>query len=268
MTRAPDRFVTSDDVRLAVYEDGPADAPVVVLVHGYPDNASVFDRLVPLLTHRFRVVRYDVRGVGNSESPLSRNGFLLDRLAEDLVAVVADVTAEQVHLLGHDWGSVQCWHAVADPAATAKFASYTSISGPSVEHFAEWVRHGPRREVFDQLLRSWYIAAFQLPVLPERIMGASLVRQRFGAARRDAVNGIELYRANMAGGGNRAPRRVRIPVRQLVLTRDRYVGTPSTRAADPWCDRLSRRTIDAGHWAPHTDPAAVADALIDFLDSR
>lgn len=258
--------MNSDDLRLAVYEDGPVDAPIVLLVHGYPDNAGVFDQLVPLLAERFRVVRYDVRGTGRSESPLSRNGYRLDRLAEDVALVARTVAPRPVHLLGHDWGSVQCWHAVADQATAKNFASYTSISGPSVEHLADWVRNGPRKEVVEQLLRSWYIGAFQLHVLPELIMGASVVRQRFGAQRRDAVNGIELYRANVRGHRTGPPRRVRIPVQQLVLSDDPYVRAATAHAADPWCDDLHRRTVRAGHWAPRTAPGEIAAALTGFVD--
>src|ERR1041384_4187621 len=97
------RWVESGGVRLAVYEDGPADGVPVVLVHGYPDNASVWDGAVAALAGRFRVVRYDVRGAGESGAPRSRDGYLIARLVEDLVAVVRDATDQPVHLVAHDW---------------------------------------------------------------------------------------------------------------------------------------------------------------------
>src|ERR1051326_5334046 len=105
--------VLSDGVRLLVKEQGVVGRPVVVLLHGYPDNSTVWDRVAELLAERFHVVRYDVRGAGGSGAPGDRGGYRLDRLAADLAAVVRAVSpGRPVHLVAHDWGSIQGWHAV------------------------------------------------------------------------------------------------------------------------------------------------------------
>ena len=57
---------SSDGVRIAVYEEGNPDGPTVVLVHGWPDSHVLWDGVAPLLADRFRIVRYDNRGVGQS----------------------------------------------------------------------------------------------------------------------------------------------------------------------------------------------------------
>nr|WP_309239886.1 alpha/beta fold hydrolase [Actinomadura sp. J1-007] len=59
----------SDGARLAVREYGPAGGPVLVLVHGYPDEQSVWEPVAGILAARFRVVTYDVRGAGGSSRP-------------------------------------------------------------------------------------------------------------------------------------------------------------------------------------------------------
>ena len=70
MTEITERFVDSGDgVRIAVYEEGNPDGPTVVLVHGWPDSHVLWDGVAPLLADRFRVVRYDNRGVGKSSVP-------------------------------------------------------------------------------------------------------------------------------------------------------------------------------------------------------
>ena len=62
---ATERFVdSSDGVRIAVYEEGNPDGPTLVLVHGWPDSHVLWDGVVPLLADRFRIIRYDNRGVG------------------------------------------------------------------------------------------------------------------------------------------------------------------------------------------------------------
>lgn len=250
-------------MRLAVYEDGPADGAVVVLVHGYPDNASVWDGVVAALAQRFRVVRYDVRGCGESLAPVERDGYLMSLLVGDLVAVVRSVSARPVHLVAHDWGSIQGWAAVAGEPGL--FASFTSVSGPDLGHIQDWMRRARWRDVVRQVAHSWYIGAFQLPLLPELIWRLPPLRRKFSASYRDARNGVELYRANI-GRRREAPRRVSVPVQQLALTEDPYVTPAILEGADPWCERLWRRRLAAGHWAVREEPALVARMVSEFVD--
>lgn len=165
----------TDGVRLAVRVRGPEAAPTVVCVHGYPDNASLWDGVAGLLAERFRVVTYDVRGAGASGKPGQRTAYRLDQLADDLATVVGAVQGEgRVHLLAHDWGAIQTWHAVTGEWLRGRVASFTSISGPDLDHAAHWFRaqlRGPTprrlRHALGQLLHSTYIAFFQLPFVPE-----------------------------------------------------------------------------------------------------
>lgn len=255
MSGVRQRWVESDGVRLAVYERGSPAAPTVLLVHGYPDNASVWNGVADRLAARFHVVTYDVRGHGNSGDPPT---YHLDALTADLRAVARTVADGPVHLVGHDWGSIQGWAALGDDHG---FRSYTSISGPDLGHVGAWRRH-PGAFV-RQAAHSWYIGAFQVPVFPELVWRSRRLLRTFGADYRDARNGLELYRANM--GRRHRPRRVSVPVQQVALTMDPYVTLPLLEAADPWCDRLHRRELVAGHWAPRTHPDAVARMITDFV---
>jgi pimeloyl-ACP methyl ester carboxylesterase len=241
----------------------------VVLLHGYPDNSSVWDAVAERLATRFHVVRYDTRGTGGSDAPTELAGYRLDHLAADLAAVVRAVSPDApVHLVGHDWGSVQGWHAVTDHAHGRLFASFTTIAGPCIDHVGSWMRGGHTdrrlRPVLRQMLRSWYIGAFQVPVLPELVMSFPLVRHGFGADRRDAVNGIQLYRANMTGP-RRGTRRTDVPVLQLALARDPYVVPELLAAAEPFCTSLWRQSLPFGHWAPRTHPTTIAERVADFV---
>lgn len=259
--------VVSSGLSLAVYEDGDPANPTLVLVHGYPDNARVWDGVVEHLKGEFHVVRYDVRGTGRSDAPANRDGYHLDRLAEDLVAVASAASDEPVHLLAHDWGSIQAWHAVTDERHAGLFASYTSISGPCLDHVSAWMRSQARRPapLLRQAAHSWYVGAFHLP-------GAKLawripkLRNAFHAETRDAMNGIELYRANMLGrarGGE--PRATTVPVQQIVLTEDAYVLPSMVDSARPWCTHLWRRELHTDHWAPRTHPAAIARMTAELV---
>jgi NAD(P)-dependent dehydrogenase (short-subunit alcohol dehydrogenase family) len=172
---------------------------------------------------------------------------------------------EPVHLVAHDWGSIQAWSAVT--ATPELFSSYTSISGPDLDHIGAWLRVGRKRDVLRQLLHSWYIGAFQVPLIPELVWRLPPLRKKFHAAYRDARNGIELYRANMFSRLSRpGPTRTAVPVQQVALTRDPFVTPAILDSATPWCERLWRRDVVAGHWAVRDSPATVARVVTEFID--
>lgn len=270
------RIVTSGGIGLAVYEHGDPANPTVLLVHGYPDSHRVWDEVCDALSADHHVVRYDVRGAGESDRPGSRAGYRLDLLAEDLFAVADAVSpGRPVHLAAHDWGSIQAWHAVTDDRAGARIASYTTMSGPCLDHVGHWFRRRlahptPRNlsQVAGQELRSWYIAVFHVPLLAPAVWRFGLARRWGSVLRRaegveprpghpqdtlagDAVRGINLYRANMGPRVvQRRPRYAKAPVQLIVLTRDRFVSPAlAGEDLDQWAPRLWRRSIDAGHWS-------------------
>lgn len=274
-------IAASDGVQLAVYVDGDPDAASTVLaVHGYPDNASMWDPVAGLLAADHRVVRYDVRGMGRSTAPPSRAGYRLERLADDARAVLDAVAPDRpLHLLGHDWGSVQGWYFLTNPRLAGRIASFTSISGPSLEQVRPWLldelRSGRPGPVLRQLAHSAYIPFFLLPVLPELGWRSGLIDRLLGRrpaaatsphALPDQLHGLELYRANLRGHRTGRPRPVDVPVQVLAPTRDRFVG-PELQLGAParYVRRLSVRTVDAGHWLPVSRPEVVAAAVTEFI---
>ncbi|MFF5209955.1 SDR family oxidoreductase [Streptosporangium sp. NPDC000396] len=279
------RWVESDGVRLALFEEGDPAAPTVLLVHGYPDTHQVWDEVAGLLKDRFHVVRYDVRGAGRSSAPRDGGDYTYDHLAADMTAVLDAVGKPVVHLVGHDWGSIQGWEMVARPGIRERIASFTSFGGPGLDHAAHFTRYGKRSEVAGQLLRSWYIGAFQLPVLPElawrtvmpRLLSRT-IRVSEGIAprpghpadtlREDAVNGLGLYRANMFPG-RRTPRAepvVDTPVQLIESSGDAYVSPALLASMHPWVPRMWHRRISAGHWAQRSHPEVIARMVAEFVE--
>lgn len=271
-------LTTTDGLRLAVVEHGDPKAPTVVAVHGYPDDHTVWDGVVADLAADHHVVTYDVRGAGGSEAPASTAGYDLDQLAADLLTVLDAVSPDRpVHLLGHDWGAIQTWHAVTDARLEGRVASFTSISGPCLDHVGSWFRRPPTpkvlREVGRQALSSWYIAAFRLPVLPELAwrsgMLPRLMARREGIpspATRDGINGLGLYRRNMAAR-LAAPRqrRANMPVQVIAPSEDRYVTTPMQTDVGKHVDALWVRRVPGGHWLPRSRPEVVARCVRELV---
>jgi NAD(P)-dependent dehydrogenase (short-subunit alcohol dehydrogenase family)/pimeloyl-ACP methyl ester carboxylesterase len=248
---------------LAVFERGDRDRPTVVLVHGYPDTHAVWDDVVEDLARDFHVVTYDVRGAGESDAPRGKEAYRLDLLARDLFAVIDEVSPDEpVHLVAHDWGSIQSWEAVTTPGA--RIASFTSISGPSLDHLGHWVRQRPTFAHLRQLLHSWYVIAFHVPVLAPLVWKLGLAR-RWGKAPSDAVNGIALYRANILRTLRKPRHRVaQMPVQVIQPMRDRYVSTDPLNL-EKWVPVLRRRTLAAGHWALLTHAPAVTRMVREFI---
>ncbi|MEA5358929.1 SDR family oxidoreductase [Amycolatopsis sp., V23-08] len=276
-------MTASDGVRLSVEIDGRDDRPTVVLVHGYPDNSSMWDGVRAELRGKHRVVTYDVRGAGQSDTPSGRSSYRLDQLADDLKAVVDEVQPDgKVHLLAHDWGSIQTWHAVTGDGLRGRVASFTSISGPSLDHAGAWFRAqlsrpSPKKvkNALAQFLHSWYILAFQLPFLPPLlwrtgIMPAQIARMDPGAAKpstKDGVNGLELYRANMFTRLSRpTPRSADVPVQVLAPTGDAFVTTPLQTEIAEWVPDLRVRRIVGTHWVTRAKPKVVAGAAAELIE--
>ena len=270
------RVTSGDGTGIAYYVSGRPDGPTVVAVHGYPDNHAVWDGLAAELGSRFRVVTYDVRGTGASDQPTDRAAYRVDRLVDDLLAVTEAVSdGRPVHLIGHDWGSVQCWPALTDARMTGRIASYTSVSGPSLDHMGAWmrrVRDHPRASA-RQLLHSYYIALFLLPRLPEAAIRGGVFDRALDEApyrtTHDKINGLELYRANVVGSLRRPrPKPIDIPVLVIALADDAFL-TPRVclEAPAPYVRDLRTRTIAGGHWLISEQPAPVAALVSEFADS-
>ncbi|MGF1432284.1 SDR family oxidoreductase [Kitasatospora sp. LaBMicrA B282] len=269
------RTVHSAGVDLAVFEQGDPARPTVLLVHGYPDTHRVWDEVAAELAADHHVVRYDVRGAGDSTVPAGRQEYRLELLAADLRAVVEAVSPDHpVHVVAHDWGSVQAWEAVTDPEAERHIASYTTMSGPCLDHLGHWLRHRMRRptprhlrQLLVQGAHSWYVTAFHLPFLAPAAWRLGLARawprvlrdleqvprrpdHPQPTLRQDAVHGIELYRANIRPR-LRAPRErsTRVPVQLITLRRDHYVSPFLSDGLERWAPRLTRRELNATHWS-------------------
>ncbi|MGY1971278.1 SDR family oxidoreductase [Nocardia gipuzkoensis] len=291
---AVERTVRSGEFDLAVYEYGDPAAETVVLVHGWPDTHHLWDAVVPLLARRFHVVAYDTRGHGRSTRTRRTEDFRLDRLAADFYAVADAVSPDRpVHVLAHDWGSVQVWEAVCEPRAATRVASFTSVSGPNLDHIGKWIRHRlsrptPRNiwQPFTQLLSSAYTFFFMTPVLPRAAFGligterfwrrvVSIMNEtapsnvRLGPSfRADVVDGLLIYRANIVQR-MLAPRerRTEVPVQLIVAGRDVAVRPAGFDDEHRWTERLWRRDVPAGHWMPFSHPELLATATTELIDT-
>ncbi|THA25524.1 SDR family oxidoreductase [Streptomyces sp. RKND-216] len=288
------RVVTREGVELAVAELGDPERPTILLVHGYPDSKEVWADVAPRLAERYHVVLYDVRGHGRSSAPKPlRGGFTLEKLTDDFLAVAEAVSPDRpVHLVGHDWGSVQSWEFVTVSRTRGRVASFTSMSGPSLDHFGHWIRQRvahptPRRvgQLLGQGAKSWYVYLLHTPVLPELAWKGPLGRAwprlleraekvpggayPTASLPRDAAHGAWLYRDNVRSRLRR-PREdchAHVPVQLITPTGDAFLSEALYDGLERWVPHLTRRTLPAKHWVPRTRPDRIASWVGDFVDA-
>lgn len=291
--KVPHQFVESPDgVRLAIYQSGQPEGPAIVLVHGFPDSHVLWDGVVPLLAKRFRIVRYDNRGVGQSSVPKPVSAYTMTRFADDFAAVIDELSPDRpVHVLAHDWGSVGVWEYLSRSGASDRVASFTSVSGPSQDQLVDYILSGLRRpwrprtfaRAVSQLFRLTYMVLFSIPVLVPMVLWIALssatIRRTMvdnistdqihhsATLARDAAHSVKTYPANYfrAFSGRRRGKGVpvvNVPVQLIVNTMDRYVRPYGYDATARWVPRLWRRDIKAGHFSPMSHPQEIGRAHV------
>lgn len=258
-------------------DSGPVDGDPVVLLHGFPQRATSWRRVAPLLHARgLRTYAPDLRGYSPGARPGRRRDYTVSRLLDDLVALVDDI-GRPVHLVGHDWGAVVGWGAAAQCPELLR--TYVAVSVPHPRAFLDACVRS------DQLLRLWYVAAFQLPWLPERILASPLGRfsllrsgmpeeslARFGTevvADGALPHALGWYRALPFAQPGGTARRVRVPTTLVWSDGDaalsrvgaertgRYVAAPYAFV----------ELEGVSHWIPEEAPEALARAVLTRIEA-
>ncbi|HMI94462.1 MAG TPA: alpha/beta fold hydrolase, partial [Polyangiales bacterium] len=146
----------------AYLEQGHADAPLILLAHGFPDHPKTFLPLMALLCAAgYRCVAPWLRGYAPSTlaGPFDRQ-----RVGDDLADLAEALSPnDKAVLVGHDWGAAAAYTAVG--RWPQRFSSAVTLGVPHVAAFERNLRHSR-----SQQQRSAYMALFMLPAIPERLL--------------------------------------------------------------------------------------------------
>ena len=278
---------TTDQERLYVKTWGNAQHPALILVHGYPDNQTVWEALIHYLIQDYYIVTYDVRGAGQSSIPRRIKAYALEQLSLDLESVADTILPNRAfHLIAHDWGSIQSWESVTDSRFKDKILSFVTMSGPCLDHAAFWMKKqfkGHKRQFAQQMLKSWYIMLFQLPLLAPTAWKVFQPEwwQQFierlertddlpvnEAVQQDGQYGVNLYRANFLPRLLRPRQRFAIcPVTAIVLQYDQFVSPALTDEAQQWSEQFTVLQVAANHWAILSRPKKIASLIRQHLQA-
>lgn len=277
MTASTERLTTfvSDGFTFSVQDDGPLDGPVVIALHGFPQTSASWAEVTPLLVEAgYRVLAPDQRGYSRGAQPQAVRAYAMASLVGDVLALADAAGAARFSVLGHDWGAAVGWTLAGRHADRAAALIAVSVPHPAALR---------RALAGTQLLRSWYMGLFQLPVLPER-----LLRVRGGAAARRLLGGTGLpsleasvrlladprtatatlgwYRAIRLRGQLSAGR-VRVPTLFVWSDGDTAIGRRAAEGAADFVTGPYRFEVlhGASHWIPEERPAELAALVLQHL---
>ena len=163
------QYATVNGLHMHYVEQG--EGPLVVLLHGFPENWWSWRYQIPALVEGgYRVVAPDLRGYNDTDA---KGPYDIDTLRDDVLALLDHLGAEKAIVVAHDWGGAVAWHLASTRQARCAKLVVMNCPHPVLMRkalFSKW----------SQIKRSWYFFAFQLPLLPELALMANEGR---GAAR-------------------------------------------------------------------------------------
>lgn len=269
-------------VRLETIAAGPSGGRLVILLHGFPESGDAWRAQVAALAGAgWRVLAPHQRGYAGSSKPVGLLPYRLDVLAADVLALADAAGAATFSLVGHDWGAAIAWHLAS--TRPGRLERMVAMNGPHAGTVGLHALFHPT-----QVLRSWYIGAFQVPFLPEALLhanGFALLRRAMrDTARPGAISGelLDTYAAQWAQpGALRAMLNwyraiglqvptpactIELPVTVLWGGQDRMLDRGLADAALRLCRKGRLVALpDATHWLHHEEPQRVNDALLEAL---
>ena len=266
-----------DGLTFDVTDQGPLDGDPVVLLHGFPQRATSWRLVTPLLHERgLRTYAPDQRGYSRGARPARRRDYTLDRLVDDAVGLIETIGGP-VHLVGHDWGAAVGWVTAARRPDLVR--TWTAVSVPHPKAFQRALitsRQG---------LKSWYMGAFNVPVLPERLAkaGAFDVPLRKGGMTDEDVRrfheevvddgaltgALMYYRAIPFDAASLRDSTVRVPTTYVWSDGDVGVSEAGVRLTPQYVDAPYKAVTLEGvsHWIPTEAPELLAAEILERIDS-
>ncbi|WP_341962959.1 alpha/beta hydrolase [Planococcus maritimus] len=278
------QFVETNGIRLHTAVAGPEQGELVVFLHGFPEFSYGFHhQMEALAAQGYHVVAPDQRGYHLSDKPERIEAYTIDQLRDDIIGLIEAFGETSAVIVGHDWGGAVAWHlAATHPDYVNKLIAI------NIPHPAAMPRVFMKNPM--QWVKSSYMAFFQLPEVPERLMAANdfewMAQAMKGTARRGAFTEQELaryreawgqkgalsgmlnwYRALRKGSLNQIPiRPVEVPTRILWGVGDPFLSPMLATESLKFCTDAELVWIgEATHWVQHEQPVIVNRLIQEFI---
>jgi epoxide hydrolase 4 len=270
-------------INLSVIEEG-IDGPVIIFLHGFPEYSEAWkDQILYFRSKEFRIIAPDQRGYNLSDKPSKVSSYKTEILAQDLKSLIEVVTSDKVFIVGHDWGAAVAWRfATLFPTLVAKLI-IINVPHPSV--MKSTLMKNPR-----QMMKSWYIAFFQIVYVPEQILKAFRFKflsemllkssnagtfteediQQYKKAwnQPGAIRGmINWYRAALRS--KPLPQsKIKVPTLILWGAKDLALVEEMAKESLKYCENGYLQIFpDATHWVYHEKKEEVNKSIYEFINS-
>ena len=271
---------TLPEVTLSVHDTGGS-GPAVILLHGWPDRATLWTHQADALAAAgYRVIVPDLRGFGDSDRPEEVEHYRMAALRGDVLGLADALGVDRFALAGHDWGAGLGWALALTSERVTRYAAF------SVGHPAAFATAG-----FRQKAMSWYMLWFQFPGVAEQAMPAHdwqflrawahasfpeghplPERQIADLSRPGALTAsLSWYRANVDPATfvpTEIPQvpPIRIPVLGVWSEGDLALTEAQMRRSSEFVEDFRFEAVEGcGHWIPAEAPERASELLLEFL---
>ncbi|AHM60770.1 putative hydrolase [Flammeovirgaceae bacterium 311] len=276
------QYYQVNGIRLHVIEAGRQDGEILLFLHGFPEywwgwrhQISYFAQL------GYRVVAPAQRGYHLSSKPAQTKAYGMKHLTDDVAALIRQLPKQKVNLVGHDWGGAVAWAmALRYPELLHKLI-VLNLPHPQVmrRSFVKWPK---------QLLKSWYIGFFQLPLLPEKLLSRHnfklLTKTMMASSKEGTFSQEDMLRYKQAWqqpgalkamiNWYRAALSGTLKLNHLVTTptlliwgkQDQFLSHEMAPASIEKCEKGRLEMIpDATHWVQHEKSELVNKLILEFI---
>lgn len=262
------------------------EGPLMLLLHGFPEFWYSWRHQIPAFATDHKVVAIDLRGYNDSDKPDAQSAYIMAEFIKDVKGVIESLGYERCILVGHDWGGEIAWtFAYTYPELVDRLIT---LNCPHPAKLFEGLRTP------QQLLKSWYIAFFQLPLLPELLFQLddfSLLAQAFRGMAIDpgafTDEDIEAYKNAFAKRGaltsainyyrnlfaqlsvERSWGILTVPTLMIWGEADAALGKELTYGTEQYVQDFRIRYLPhCSHWVQQEQPQVVNQLMREFLGER
>lgn len=280
------RMIDANGLTFEVDQAGSG-SKFALLLHGFPESKFSWRFQIPLLVQLgYRVWAPNLRGYGKTSKPKGVMAYHIDRLVDDVAGLIDAAGAKETLLIAHDWGAIIAWQMAMRKVKPLERLVIMNVPHPAC--FLREIRH------WDQMKRSWYMLAFQLPFLPERrilandaeviaraFTGMAVDRSRFPKEVTDeyrrsaqepgaATAMLNYYRA-LTRGKPVLPNQGMVDVPTLMVwgASDKALSNATTNGTEHYVKDFTLRMLpDVSHWVQQEAPEKVNAILEAWLSGK
>jgi pimeloyl-ACP methyl ester carboxylesterase len=280
------RSIDANGLTFAIDECGEG-PDIALCLHGFPESRKSWRHQLPVLASQgWHAVAPDMRGYGGTSRPAAQADYHIDRLVDDVAALFDALGVKRRLLIAHDWGALVAWVFAMRRVRALDGLVIMNVPHPRV--FRDTLRTS-----WAQKRKSWYVAFFQLPWLPEAMLGARgaeaigkvfiqsavnkaafspeiIAHYRANASQPGALTAmIDYYRANFPHVLDEPVVAIEVPTLMIWGEQDLAIDIANTEGYGPLVrDFKLVRLPQASHWVQQDAPEAVNAALAEWLGRK